>query len=88
MSIAMYDYPTNLGHPTTWHARDYGLVTANPFGQHHFLGKKKGAGAHKVKKGKELTLRYRIEFIGGAATAESITRRFESLERIAKPVRR
>jgi len=88
MSIAMYDYPTNLGHPTTWHARDYGLVTANPFGQHHFLGKKKGAGAHKVKQGKKLTLRYRMEFISGAATAELIARRFESLERISKPVQR
>ena len=77
MSIAMYDDPTNLRHPTTWHARDYGLVTANPFGQHHFLGKDKGAGAYVVKDGDSLTLRYRVEFIQGIASVADIEKRYE-----------
>lgn len=75
MSIAMYDHPQNLRHPTTWHARDYGLVTANPFGTHYFLGKDKGEGAFTIKAGDELTLRYRVEFIDGLATAEDIASR-------------
>ncbi len=78
MSIAMYDDPTNLRHPTTWHARDYGLVTANPFGLHHFLGKEKGAGEWVVKDGDSLTLRYRVEFIKGIATPAEIEDRYES----------
>lgn len=76
MSIAMYDHPENLRHPTTWHARDYGLVTANPFGLHHFLGKEKGEGAYTIKKGGTLTLRYRVEFIKGLAKPSDIEARF------------
>ena len=34
--IAMFDHPGNLRYPTTWHARDYGLVAANPFGLSYF----------------------------------------------------
>ena len=78
MSIAMYDHPTNLRHPTTWHARDYGLVTSNPFGMHHFLGKEKGEGAFTIKKGDSLSLRYRVEFIDGLATPKQIESRYEA----------
>ncbi|MFK7769500.1 MAG: PmoA family protein [Mariniblastus sp.] len=78
MGIAMYDHPDNLRHPTTWHARDYGLVTANPFGMHHFLGKEKGAGSFKVKNGDSLKLRYRIDFIKGNPSVDEIEKRFES----------
>lgn len=76
MSFAMYDDPDNLRHPTTWHARDYGLVTANPFGQHHFLGKESGAGAFQVMQGDSLTLHYRVEFIQGLATADEVETRY------------
>ena len=74
----MYDHPSNLRHATTWHARDYGLVTANPFGMHHFLGKEKGAGAFVVKDGETLTLRYRVDFIKGNPAVEDIEKRFEN----------
>jgi hypothetical protein len=78
MSIAMYDDPANLRHPTTWHAREYGLVTANPFGLHDFLGKEKGTGAYTVKDGETLTLRYRVEFIRGEASPEDIEKRYQA----------
>ena len=78
MSIAMFDHPENLRHPTTWHARDYGLVTANPFGLHHFLGKEKGSGAYRLKDGETLTLRYRVEFLNGLATPEEIESRYRA----------
>lgn len=78
ISIAMYDHPANLRHPTTWHAREYGLVTANPFGLHHFLGKEKGSGAYAVKSGDSLQLRYRVEFIQGNPSAEEIEKRYRS----------
>ncbi len=78
MSIAMYDHPANLRHPTTWHARDYGLVTANPFGLHHFLGEAKGAGALVVQQGDSLVLRYRVEFLKGLATKQEIEQHYQS----------
>ena len=34
--IAMFDHPGNLRFPTHWHARTYGLLTANRFGTDHF----------------------------------------------------
>ena len=87
VSIAMYDHPSNIRHPTTWHARDYGLVTANPFGMHHFLGKEKGSGAFKVKSGDSLQLRYRVEFFKGIATKELVEERFQAFaeEPLADP---
>lgn len=77
VGIAIFDHPTNLRHPTTWHARDYGLIAANPFGLHHFKRVKKGAGEHQLKKGKELTFRYRMLFELGQQTAEGIAKRFD-----------
>jgi hypothetical protein len=85
VSIAMYDHPTNLRHPTTWHARDYGLVTANPFGMHHFLGKEKGSGAFQVKDGDSLQLRYRIEFFNGIATPETIEEKYQAFAKETLP---
>lgn len=59
--IAMFDHPSNLRHPTWWHARDYGLLAANPFGIHDFEGKAdKHLGDHVLKKGETLTFRYAV----------------------------
>ena len=38
VGIAMFDHPANLRFPTPWHARTYGLITANRFGTDHFKG--------------------------------------------------
>ncbi len=59
--IAIFDHPTSFRHPTWWHARHYGLFTANPFGQGHFEeGADKHAGDHTIKNGESLTLKYRL----------------------------
>lgn len=38
VGIALFDHPSNLRFPTHWHARMYGLMTANRFGTDHFKG--------------------------------------------------
>lgn len=38
VGIAMFDHPSNVRFPTHWHARTYGLITANRFGTDHFKG--------------------------------------------------
>lgn len=81
MSIAMYDHPGNLRHPTTWHARDYGLVTANPFGMHHFLNKNKGAGAFRIAKDDDLALRYRVEFFRGEVSPSEVEACYQDFAR-------
>lgn len=61
ITVTMHDHPDNLRHPTWWHARDYGLFAANPFGIHDFEGEPAGTGDHTVETGSALLLRYRIE---------------------------
>lgn len=61
VTITMMDHPSNLRHPTTWHARDYGLLGANPFGLHDFERiDDKTKGNHTIAKGTALTQRHRI----------------------------
>jgi len=64
LGVAVFDHPQNLRHPTYWHARDYGLVAANPFGVHDFVGAKggaeAGAGDWVLAAGERRTFRYRV----------------------------
>jgi hypothetical protein len=76
--VAMLDHPANLRHPTHWHARDYGLMAANPFGLHDFTGAPAGAGDHTIPAGESLTLRYRFVFHLGDATAAAIEDRWKT----------
>lgn len=78
LGIACFDHPSNLRHPTTWHARDYGLVAANPFGLHDFQKKPKGAGDYRLKPGSPLTLRYRWLFHRGDTTKAKIADRWQA----------
>ncbi len=58
VSIILVDHVANPQHPTPWHARDYGLVAANPFGLGHFNGKRDGSGRMTIKNGESVTFRY------------------------------
>ena len=77
-AVAMFDHSDNLRHPTTWLARDYGLVAANPFGVSHFLKKKRGAGNYTLKKGESLTLKYLFVFTQGEVSKEDMESQFKS----------
>lgn len=59
LSIAIIDHPKNIGYPTYWHARGYGLFAANPLGQKIFS---KGTATlnYALKKGASVTFRYRV----------------------------
>ena len=65
VGVAIFDHPSNPRHPTWWHARDYGLITANPFGIHHFERKKGNPGEMVIPAGKSVTFRYRFVFYPG-----------------------
>jgi hypothetical protein len=59
VSITILDHPKNLSYPTYWHARGYGLFSANPLGAAIFS---KGTDTLnlRLRKGQEVTFRYRI----------------------------
>jgi hypothetical protein len=66
MGVALFDHPDNPRHPTWWHVRDYGLLAANPFGQHFFeKNPNEHQGDLKFAKGQSLTFRYRFYFHAG-----------------------
>ena len=60
LGIAIFDNPGNIKHPTYWHARDYGLFAANPFGEHDYYKDPKRDGSVTIESGKSLTFRYRV----------------------------
>ena len=60
IGIAIFDHPQNFRHPTTWHARGYGLFSVNPFGLRAFTQDAKQDGTHTIPPGGSLTLRYRV----------------------------
>lgn len=74
--VAIFDHPKNLRHPTWWHARDYGLIAANPFGIHDFEGAEPGTGDYTLEWGETLTLRYRFVFFAGDAEETDIAGKY------------
>lgn len=77
VGIAIFDHPKNPRHPTWWHARDYGLIAANPFGVHDFEKKPAGEGNMTVKAGESVTFTYRFLFHEGDAQSLDTAKRYE-----------
>ncbi len=59
VSVTILDNKKNVGYPTYWHARGYGLFAANPLGQAVFS---EGAEAlnFKLNKSESVTFKYRL----------------------------
>ncbi len=68
VGIAIFDGPKNFRYPTYWHVRDYGLMTANPFGLSHFLAPEVADGSFALPAGGELAFRYRLYIHAGGAS--------------------
>ena len=60
VGIAVFDHPKSFRHPTTWHARGYGLFAANPFGLRDFTRDPNQDGSWTIPERKSLTFRYRV----------------------------
>jgi hypothetical protein len=81
ISLVISDHPKNLSYPTYWHARGYGLFSANPFGVRDFTKGKEELN-YNISSDKSLTLRYRIIISSGIqltdAEIEGYTAEFAS----------
>ncbi len=68
VGVAIFDHPKNP-HPACWHARDYGLMAANPFGRNRsgFPAAKGRTDLVKLAKGESLKLRYGLLVHAGDA---------------------
>lgn len=72
VGIAMFDHPFNFRFPTWWHAREYGLFAANPFGVSAFENKPAGAGDLELAIDKKIQFIYRLLFHTGTAESAGI----------------
>lgn len=59
VSLVIIDNPSNVGYPTYWHARDYGLFAANTLGQKIFSDGENELN-FSLTKGESVTFKYRL----------------------------
>ena len=71
ISIAIIDHPQNPNYPTFWHARGYGLFAANPLGEKVFTNGKSAKNL-SLKKGEDVTFKYRIVISSGNETISAV----------------
>lgn len=74
LGVAIFNHPASFRYPTSWHARTYGLFTANCFGS---LDKADPNGPHTLKKGEKLVLHHRFYFHKGDEKAGNVAAAYE-----------
>lgn len=72
VAVAIIDHPENIGYPTYWHARGYGLFSANPLGQSVFSEGEEQLN-FELADGASTTFRYRLLIHSGQLTAEQMS---------------
>lgn len=76
VGITIMDHPDSFRHPTYWHVRNYGLMTANPFGLSHYYGDPKRRGWHVLSPGESLVGIYRFYVHKGDAGEAGVAERY------------
>lgn len=80
VGIAILNHPTSTNYPTFWHARDYGLFSANPLGQGTFEKTNKVENPMpfelKLKKGESALFKFRVIVYDGPRSSEQIQESF------------
>lgn len=74
--IGVLDHPSNPRHPTHWHVRNYGLMTANPFGLSYYYKGEGRDGSLRIASGGTVTFRYRVLIHEGDAAAGNMADHF------------
>ena len=64
ISVLIIDHPKNIGYPTFWHARGYGLFSANPLGAKVFTHGDMEQNL-SLKPNEKITFRYRLVIASG-----------------------
>jgi hypothetical protein len=73
VALVVIDHPSNVGYPTYWHARDYGLFAANTLGQKIFSDGENELNFSLVK-GESVTFKYRLVVAAENLTDEQINK--------------
>ena len=71
VTLAILDHPKNVGFPTYWHARGYGLFAANPLGQKAMSNGKETLN-YSLPAGQTVTFRHQVLILDKKATAAEL----------------
>ena len=74
--VGLFDHPSNLRHPTRWHARPYSLNAANPFALKSFTKDPAADGGYTLPAGDKLIFRYRAVIYDGAPDIDHLYREY------------
>jgi hypothetical protein len=80
VTVAILDHPSNVGYPTYWHARGYGLFAANSLGRKVF-DKTQEELKLELAPGKSTTFRYRVLVLDAKPTPTQIEEEFKAFAR-------
>ena len=80
LTLAILDDRSNLGHPTYWHARGYGLFAANPFGRKGYDPTQE-ATSFTLAPGQSITFRHRIVVADGHLSREGVQKLYVEFAR-------
>jgi hypothetical protein len=69
ISVAILDHPDNIGYPTYWHARGYGLYAANPLGQKAMSDGKEELN-FELPAGESVTFKHRVIIYTGKEVSD------------------
>lgn len=78
VGIAIFDSPGSFRYPTYWHVRDYGLMTANPFGLSYFYNDPNHRGDYTLPAGETLSFSYRLYVHPGDAVQARVVERYHN----------
>jgi len=87
VGVAILNHPESINYPTYWHARDYGLFSANPLGQGDFQRQSKYKKNPVIplrltlKPGQRAHFRFLVIAYEGIRTKEQIEQRFKEFVR-------
>ncbi|MFT5885028.1 MAG: hypothetical protein ACI9IP_001488 [Arcticibacterium sp.] len=78
VTLVLMDQPQNIGYPTYWHARSYGLFSANPLGQKAFTDGKEASLNFSLQANSSVTFTYRIEILNGKFSREQLESEYQN----------
>lgn len=75
-TVSVFDHPSSFRHPTTWHARAYGLLAANPFGWREFSRDANKDGSWTVEGENKITFKYRVHIADGKQSPQELAKAY------------
>ncbi len=81
VTLMIMDQPQNVGYPTYWHARGYGLFAANPLGPKAFTDGMEEPLNFFLKPNTAITFIYRIEVLDGKKDKSQLAGEYEKFVR-------